>query len=194
MPKLLLVKHSNSNHNPDQPPHEWGLTPEGITRAKVLINYIVPYQPKRLFASPMVKARHTAELVSEQFNNIPIIENPNLAEHSRKSNAPYTTLQAFHDNLRCFFENPNELMFGDETASQAQERFSQGITEVIQQAPPDEHVIVVAHGTVNSLFTAQHNDIDVYDLWLRLKLPSVVILDLSSFELVDVIEDAGILP
>ncbi len=53
---------------------------------------------------------------------------------------------------------------------------------------------MIAHGTVNSLFTAQHNDIDVYDLWLRLKLPSIVILDLASFQLDDVIEDAGILP
>ena len=34
MPKLLLVKHSNSNHNPHQSSHEWDLTPEGIERAK----------------------------------------------------------------------------------------------------------------------------------------------------------------
>ena len=122
MSKLLLIKHSNSNHNPDQPPHEWGLTPEGITRAKTLAQYVKPYQPSQLFCSPMMKALHTADLLAQELGGLPIHENVNLAEHSRRTNAPYTTLEAFHDNLRRFFANPDTLIYGDETANEARHR------------------------------------------------------------------------
>jgi len=190
--KLLLVKHSNSNHNPHQPSYEWALTDEGIARCKPLATHIAPYHPRQLFASTMPRAQQTAQLVSAEFDNIPIIENPLLEEHSRKSNAPYTTVEAFRDNLKQLFAQPDTLIFGDETANQALHRFNQGVDSVLKQADTDENIVIIAHGTVNILFTAQHNAIDNYDLWTRLKLPSIVVLDLPSFTLDSVIEDAGI--
>ena len=190
--KLLLVKHSNSNHNPHQPAHEWGITDEGIARCKSLSTHIVPYHPRRLFASTMQKAQRTAEMVSAELNDIPIINNPLLEEHSRQSNAPYGTIEEFHDNLKQLFAQPDTLIYGDETANQALRRFSQGVESVLKQADADENVVIIAHGTVNVLFTAQYNDINRYDLWLRLKLPSIIVLDLPTFTLDSVIDDAGI--
>lgn len=192
MPKLLLVKHSNSNHNAHQPSHKWELTPEGIQRAKILATHLKPYAPKKLFASTMPRAIDTAKLAGGEIGDIPIIENPLLEEHSRKSNAPYGTVEDFRDRVRRMFEHPDDLIFGDETANQARERFSQGIAQIMGDVPQDEHIIVIAHGTVNSLFTAQHNKIDIYDLWSRLQLPSIIVLDLPTFTLETVIEDAGI--
>lgn len=190
--KLLLVKHSNSNHNPHQLSHEWGLTDEGIKRCQPLATHIAPYKPRRLFASTMQKAQHTAQLVSQELDNIPIIENPHLEEHSRKSNAPYGSNETFHRLVRQMFEQPDMLIFGDETANQARQRFSEGVEAVLKQTDPDENIVIIAHGTVNALFTAQHNTIAIYDLWIRLKLPSIIVLDLPSFTLDTVIEDAGI--
>jgi len=191
--KLLLVKHSISNHNPHQPAHEWGLTDEGVIRCQALATHLAPYHPRRLFASTMPKALHTAQEVSQAFDNIPVIENLLLEEHSRKSNAPYGSTETFHALIKQMFEQPDTLIYGDETANEALHRFSRGIDAVLKQADADENVVVVAHGTVNTLFTAHHNTIDSYDLWLRLKLPSVIVLDLPSFTLKSVIDDAGIL-
>lgn len=192
--KLLLVKHSTSNHNPDQPAHEWGLTDEGIQRCHALAQHLAPYHPRRLFASTMPKARYTAAHVAESFDHIPIIENPRLGEHSRKTNAPYGTVDEFHTRIKQMFAQPDDHIYGDETANQARVRYSQEIADCLAQVEDDEHVIVVAHGTVNALFTAHHNPIDVYDLWMRLKLPSIIVLDLPTFTLDHVIEDAGIAP
>ncbi len=192
MSKLLLVKHSTSNHNPNQPPQDWGLTPEGIQRAKILATHIKSYAPKKLYASTMPKARDTAQLVSVELGDIPIIESALLEEHSRKSNAPYGSAEAFNTAIKRLFAHPNNLIFGDETAKQAQDRFTQGITQILQNTSDDDNVIVIAHGTVNTLFTAQHNPIDPYDLWSRLKLPSIIVLNLPTFTLDTVIEDAGI--
>jgi broad specificity phosphatase PhoE len=190
--KLLLVKHSNSNHNPHQLSHEWGLTEDGIARCQPLATHIAPYKPRRLFASTMQKTQHTAQLVSQELDNIPIIENPLLKEHSRLSNAPYGSVEDFHVRVKQMFEQPDTLIFGDETTNQALHRFSQGVEAVLKQTDPDENIVIIAHGTVNVLFTAHHNTIDIYDLWMKLKLPSIIVLDLPSFTLDSVIADAEI--
>lgn len=190
--KLLLVKHSLSNHNPHQPAHEWGLTEDGVVRCQALATHIAPYHPRRLFTSTMPKATHTAQEVAQGLDYIPIIENALLEEHSRKSNAPYGSVETFHARIKQMFAQPDTLIFGDETASQALDRFSRGVDAVLKQANPDENIVIVAHGTVNTLFTAHHNPIDGYDLWLRLKLPSIIVLNLPSFTLDSVIDDAGI--
>lgn len=191
---LILVKHSNSNHNAHQPSHEWELTQEGRTRCQPLAHHLKPYQPTRLFASNLPRTIQTAQLVAQELDNIPIIENPLLQEHSRISNAPYGTADEFRQKIEQLFAQPDTLIFGDETAHQAQARFSQGIQECLIEATPDENIIVIAHGTVNVLFTALYNPINSFDLWQRLKMPSIIILDLPSYALHTVIEDAGIPP
>jgi len=191
MPKLVLVKHSNSNHSPRQAPSDWELTAEGIARCQPLAARLAPHQPLRLFCSSMPKALQTAQHVSQSLGHLPIIQNPLLAEHSRQSNAPYGALEDFHARIQRLFAQPNQLVFGDETANQASARFHRGIQRVLEGAEPAENIAVIAHGTVNVLFTAQYNQLNPYDLWRRLKMPSIIVLDLPSFRLRQVIEDAG---
>lgn len=191
--KLLLVKHSVSNHNPDQPASEWGLTTEGIQRCRALATHIAPYQPKQLFSSTMIKAHDTARWVAQELGDIPIVENAELQEHRRESNAPYfDDVEQFQTTIKHMLENPKDLIYGNETAYNARLRFELGLMQCLRKAESDENIVVIAHGTVNALFTAQHNNIDIFDLWSRLKLPSIIVLDLPSFKLESVIEDAGI--
>lgn len=192
--KLLLVKHSNSNHNPHQPSLEWELTEQGVARCQQLAQHLRPYQPQRLFASTLIRTRQTAQHVSQELDNVPIVLNPLLQEHSRKTNAPYGNVEDFRASVRQMFAQPNKLIFGDETASQAQQRFNQGVQECLLQRQEDENIVIIAHGTVNTLFTAQYNDIDSYDLWSSLKMPAIIVLDLPTFTLDTIIEDAGSAP
>ncbi|MDE2949846.1 MAG: phosphoglycerate mutase family protein [Chloroflexota bacterium] len=192
MAKLVLVKHSNSNHNPAQPAQDWELTPEGYQRCQPLAKHLASYRPRRLFCSSMPKALQTARSVAERLENIPVIENPLLAEHSRRTNAPYGSIAAFEARMRRLFDAPDELVFGDETANQARGRFQRGILPLIGLVEPTENIVVIAHGTVAVLFAAHYNTIDPYDLWRKLKMPSCIEMETPDFRICQVIEDAGI--
>jgi hypothetical protein len=49
---------------------------------------------------------------------------------------------------------------------------------------------IVAHGTVISLFVAAHNQINSFELWQQLAMPSFVVLGLPSFALVEAVTSA----
>lgn len=191
MANLVLVKHSNSDHNAKQEPGDWVLTEDGVRRCKPLANHLQPYYPQRLFSSPMPKALQTAQNVSHKLEGIPIVEIPSLSEHSRRSNAPYGSLADFNARMKRFFEAPDALAFGDETAKQAKDRFQRGIEAVMAAANIAENIVVIAHGTLMVLFATHYNSLDPFDLWQRLKLPSMLVLDLPDFRISKVIEDAG---
>ncbi len=191
MAKLVLVKHSISNHNPTQQAQDWELTPEGYKRCKPLAQRLADYQPRQLFCSTMPKALQTAKAVAVELEDIPVIESPLLAEHSRRSNAPYGSTAAFDARIRRLFDKPDALVFGDETANQARQRFQRGIASLLELAQPAENILVLTHGTVAVLFAAQYNAIDSFDLWRRLKMPSLIELAIPDFRICQVIEDAG---
>jgi broad specificity phosphatase PhoE len=50
------------------------------------------------------------------------------------------------------------------------------------------NLAITTHGTVISLFVAHKNNTNGFDLWQRLNLPSFVVLNRTTFELIDVIE------
>ena len=191
MPKLVLVRHSISNHNSLQAPEDWDLTDEGVARCRTLAQHIKPYRPRRLFTSPMPKTRQTATSVSQALGDIPLYEEALLAEHSRRSNAPYGSQDAFDARMKRLFAEPDRLVFGEETARQAEERFRLAIETVLDLVDAHENIVVVTHGTVMSLFAARYNAIDSFELWQRLEMPSLLELDLPDFRLTKVIEDAG---
>ncbi len=192
MPQLVLIKHSNSDHNPFQAAADWPLTAEGVRRCQPLAHHIAPYQAKRLYSSSMPKALQTAESVALELGDLPISECRLLAEHSRQSNAPYGSPAEFNARMQRLFAAPNELAFGDETAKQARHRFQRGIETILETANSAENIVVISHGTVMVLYAAQYNSIDSYHLWQRLKMPSLMALDLPDFRISKVIEDAGI--
>jgi len=78
-------------------------------------------------------------------------------------------------------------VFGRETALEAEERFARAIRRVID-AQPNQHTIVVAHGTVITLFVARYNEIEPFQFWQRLAMPSFVVLSLPAFGLDTVVE------
>ena len=191
MPELVLVRHSNSDHNAVQAAADWSLTAEGLRRCQPLARHLAPYQAQRLHSSPMPKAMQTAKGVAQRLGNLPIHECPLLAEHSRESNAPYGSAADFDARMKRLFAAPDELIFGDETADQAKQRFQQGVNTILAGADSAENVVVVSHGTVMVLFVAQYNPINSYSFWKRLKMPAVIALDLPDFRIRNVIEDAG---
>ena len=161
-------------------PSRWRLS-EGGRRGGVLLGgYLARYRPGVVVCSEEPKAVETARLAAGRLG-AGHLTFPGLHEHDR-TGAPFLSAEGFDQAARTFFSNPGKLVWGDETAEQALERFD-GAVRAVLDSRGEEVVAVVAHGTVISLFIAQYNDVEAYALWRKLGLPSFSILSVPGFEL-----------
>ena len=177
---LILVKHAMPEIDPNIPARYWRLSAEGRQAASALADTLASYHPSVLIASPEPKARETAEIIAARLGLEMAIDSE-LYEHDR-ANVPFLSQPAFREAVAEFFARPDELVFGNETAQQARQRFTQAVEQIIA-AHPDENIVIVAHGTVISLFAGHHAGIDPLRLWQRLGLPSYIVLSLPDFHL-----------
>lgn len=90
--------------------------------------------------------------------------------------------------MKELFARPHELVFGRETAAAALARFDAAVSAVLAAVPAADDVVIVSHGTVISLYVAAHSGVDGLDLWRRLGLPSVVVVDRDDLRLEQVVE------
>lgn len=186
MNRLILVKHSLPQIEPEKPPAEWSLSEEGRQRCKKLADQVARYeQPGHIFSSTETKAKETAALVAESLGTRPEVWEE-LHEHERR-NVPITSEEAYRSAVASLFQNPTDLVYGDETAVQAGERFQQAMLRLLEAK--DGKLVVVAHGTVICLFVAAYNRIDPFELWSQLGLPSFVVLSRPERRLLEVVPE-----
>jgi broad specificity phosphatase PhoE len=182
---LLLVKHSLPEIQKKVTASQWHLSMEGRQHCLLLAEELALYAADRLVCSQEPKAVETAEIVGDQLG-IPVEVVPGLHEHERRK-VPFLSRQEFEVGAAKFFANSGELVFGEETAEQALERFSGSIMTVLAQHK-GRNLAVISHGTVITLFVAQTNRIEPFSFWKSLGLPSLVVLKLPGMELESVVE------
>ena len=107
-----------------------------------------------------------------------------MHEHDR-SGVPYHSKDKFQNLVQEFFDRANELIFGNETANDAFARFRQAV-DIVLNSYNDKTIVLVAHGTVISLYVAWLTGCDGYSLWNELGLPSFVVLDIQSKTLIKI--------
>jgi broad specificity phosphatase PhoE len=184
---LVLVKHSRPDTNPEMPPGQWRLNDEGRRRCGPLVDRLQAYLPASIYSSEESKARETAALVADNLKTNPNTL-PGLEEHHRYNDTWIDSAEDFDKAIKGFFDHPDELVYGDETANQALKRFESAIQKAIVDSQ-ESKVIVVCHGTVISLFLAHHTDVEPMDIWRRLSLSSFVVLKYPEYELLDIVTD-----
>ncbi len=185
MAQLLLVKHSLPEMVPDVPPNRWHLSGLGGTRSNVLADKLAAYDPDVIVSSAEPKAVETARIVAYRLDkSFEMIQG--LHEHDRSSVGFLDTAQ-FEAAVARFFEKQHELVFGNETADEAHERFAKAVDSVIDKFR-NKTVAIVSHGTVISLFAARTAKLEPFAFWKRLGLPSFVVMSLPDFRLEQVIE------
>ncbi len=178
---LILVKHSQPEIIEFLPAREWQLSEEGRKHAEELAEQLGQFQPELVISSDEPKAKQTAKIVAGKYQ-LEVCVVDGLHEHDR-SNAPYVSQQSFRDSIREFFQKPDELVFGKETANQAYTRFYQAVHSILSEHR-NQTVIVVTHGTVISLFVSRLTGNDGFELWEMLGLPSFIAIDLHSNTLI----------
>lgn len=184
MPRLILVKHSLPEIVRGAPARQWPLSAEGRLRSHALVERLNAYAPQGIVSSTEPKAVETAQIVAAAFN-LPCQAVEGLHEHDR-SDVGWLSAEQLDAAVADFFARPNELAFGRETADQAHARFSQAVAGVIERHG-GQTTVVVAHGTVITLYVSRLAGLEPFPFWKRLGLPSFVVLSLPDLKLLDVI-------
>lgn len=186
MRRLILVKHSLPRIEPDVPRREWRLSQDGLERCRLLAGHLARYGPALVVSSPEPKAYETALAVTAAVNAIDVRTIWDLRELD-DGGAAFEGETAFRANVAAFFARPTEPVFGADTADGAHARF---VTAIDASATGDvaHSIVAVTHGRVMSLFVARRTGLDPFALWLRLGLPSVIVLALPEYRLESVVE------
>lgn len=178
---LILVKHSVPEMEQGRPANAWKLSPEGQVRAQRLAEELRSYEPEVIVCSHEPKAQETAAILARQLQ-LDLQAVPDLNEHDR-SNVPFLSHETFQASIHEFFQKPDELVFGRETANQAYTRFYRAVHSILS-AHTGKTVVIVTHGTVISLFVSRLTGSSDFELWHKLGLPSFVAIDLHSSTLI----------
>ena len=179
--RLVLVKHSHVDVVPGRPPRTWELSAEGRRRAAVLAERLADFGAARVVSSVEPKAIETAEIVAQRLG-VPAVIAPGLHEHERET-APFLGAEAFATAIAWLFDEPQKVVFGEESADAAADRFAAAVDAL----GGDGDEIVVAHGTVIALYVSRVAGIDPYELWQSLELPSYVVLSQGARRRVEIV-------
>lgn len=180
---LYLIRHSITVQDPGAPSHTWVLSLEGRVRARQLARHLVDRAPLTcVYTSFEAKAVETGEVIASELG-IPRRTSDGLHEQERRTVSYFPTMVEYQAAIARLFAHPDELVFGEETASQACTRFSRSVEEINQRHVGD-HIAVVTHGTVLSLFVARHNpSLEAFRLWMESTMPDCYVLSRSGFGL-----------
>ena len=169
----------------ETPAHQWRLRHEGVAAAGVLAARLrsADYRPTKIVASVEPKATQTGSVIAERLR-LPFKTVDGLHEHDRRA-AGFLSTDVFAARMRDLFANPDDVVFGTESASTALARFAEAVDRVVSEETGD--VVVVSHGTVMSLFVAARARVNASELWAVLGLPSYVSLELPSHRIVEIV-------
>lgn len=178
MPYLILIRHSQTKQRRDIHSHLWELTEEGRKRCVVLAEQLRRYSITRIVTSTETKAQQTGQLVAELLG-IPCHAVPELHETRRETAPYYECVDDFKAAIWAAMQEPDKLLFGEETFTEARQRFARQIDRLLQH-DPDETLAIVTHGTVMALYLAHLSQQNVYTLWETLDMPAYAVLSLSE--------------
>ena len=178
MRHLILVRHSQPDIVSGVPGSLWHLSVEGRRRCRFLAEQLASYRPAAIVTSREPKALETASLLSTHLS-VPYTPGEGLHEHERGDTA-YLGREEWEQTIASFFAHPDQLVFGNETATQALQRFTKAV-ENVQQEYDQGTVAIVTHGTVITLFVAQHARTEPFPLWTSLDTPAFFVLAVPSY-------------
>ncbi len=182
--RLVLVRHSMPEVEPDRPAQAWRLGEAGRGRAELLASRLCGFSPGVIWSSHETKAVETAEIIAGGLG-VPVQVADGLEEHHRDGAPFFPSHREFEAAVESFFVEPDRLVFGSETAHEALARFSGAIERIVAVGQAD--IVVVTHGTVMALYVAKVAGVEPMDFWRRLRLPSFVVLTLPEMRVSEIV-------
>ncbi|MGD8792007.1 MAG: histidine phosphatase family protein, partial [Anaerolineae bacterium] len=143
-----------------------------------------------IVASQEPKAAETGRIVAGILG-LPFETAPDLHEHEREHEPFFASQETFRRQVVRLLEQPEAPIFGQETGDEARRRFAAAL-EAVLAAHPQGNLAIVTHGTVMALFLARAAGLDAVFFWQRLGLPAFAVLSLPGYEILEVVEEAGL--
>ncbi len=181
---LILVKHAVPEVDPAKPPAQWELGVPGVDASRRLAAHLRDSGVDLVVSSVEPKAAETGRIVADVLD-LPWQTGHDLHEHVRPE-AGMLEQADFEAALRRFFDTPEAVVFGAESADTAFARFDAAV-EALCRVHKDKRLCIVAHGTVISLYLARRCDVNAFATWKALGLPSYVVVDRKAQAVADVV-------
>lgn len=178
MGDLILVKHAAPAIVQSLSSASWELSPAGRRQSLELAGRLMRYSPGLLFSSDEPKAKETAEIIGSQLH-LSSTALPGLQENDRSGMPFYSAEDQFRERIREFFERPDELVLGNESADGAHARFANAVAQLPAGADASA-TVVVTHGAVLTLLVSRANDLEPFPFWSDLAFASFVVLSTPS--------------
>tara|TARA_B110000116_G_scaffold250332_1_gene244645 strand:+ start:142 stop:711 length:570 start_codon:yes stop_codon:yes gene_type:complete len=187
MRKLLLIRHSHPQVEPDHLPGEWNLSDEGVRGAERLASQLTGRNIRRIFTSKEAKTIQTGKICAAHLGITSSTQRG--LEKQMRTSVGFLERDVFLRGIRDLFLRPNDLVMGTETGHEAAKRLDSTIRRLKIELPDEcETLACVSHGTIMSLYAGQLADIDGLELWQRLGMPATISIDLTNNEILEVTE------
>lgn len=184
-PHLILIKHAMPRIVEGAPSKDWLLSAEGRAAAARLAERLADFAPDTVVASPEPKAHETGAIIASRLG-LPLGTDDGLIE-TRRETVGWMTREAIEAGIRRFFEEPADLVFGEETADDAYARFAAAVACHQPRPGGGGPTVVVCHGTVISLYVSRRTGAEAFGLWKSLTLPHALVLGVDG-QVLDSIE------
>ena len=182
-PRLVLVRHGKPEIEEGTASTQWPLSQPGREAAASLANHLKGFIFGKITSSPELKAIGTAEAIAQKLG-LKVEVDDDLSKHKRHSKG-FLPLGDFNAQIARLFESPwSELVFGDETANAALERFSRALDRQHASTGVGD-VVVVTHGTIMSIYVAHRLGIDPLPLWRSLTTPTAIVISGNEMEVLE---------
>lgn len=154
----------------------WGLADEGIRLAKELSQKDVIKNLDVVYASFQTKALETAVLLAEP-NAIPIKADDNLTEVTSFTGPFEKDFDLYTKNVHDYCTGDIDRIAGGETQAEALQRFNSALEAIATVEGHNQSVGIITHGNILTLFSAQYEDVDCYELHTKIKQPDVAVFN-----------------
>ena len=167
---LHLFRHGQTNFNAEgrvQGQFDSVLTEDGIAQADAARSIVEALQPTAAYASSNVRARHTAEIMTQnlslELNLRDELREIMMGEMEQRLYADLAETHAEH--VAAFRQRPADYKLeGAETFKQVQDRGVCAIEEIIS-AEKSGAVLIVAHGAILKTVFAHYAGVNLNDIW-----------------------------
>lgn len=176
--KIVLIRHSNTEVEPDKYNPLWRLSEKGITNAEILASHPLVQNIEVIYTSNQLKALHTGIIVSSKIG-VFVKQREDLTELTSLTNDWKEDYEGFiHDIYNGVIERHGD----GESLTEATDRFIKAVTDIAKTQSDKRVIGIVAHGNVLSLLASQYEDRNALTIHHAITMPDVAVLDWETKE------------
>ncbi|WMT44642.1 MAG: histidine phosphatase family protein [Cuniculiplasma divulgatum] len=175
MAKIFVVRHAETEAVPNIPADQWKLKDGSFDAIKTMMKGVDITDVQTIYYSPLVKAKHTALIISEFFG-IALEERQCLREVERYFG--FIDEETFRTRVLEYFSGCDDQNF--ESYSTARDRIISCLKSLIAGGP-GKSILIVSHGMIISILYSHLLGVSKgYGDWQKIKMPDLSILDMDN--------------